>query len=212
MFSTTTMPLSTNMPSARIKLNKTTMLSVKPTICRMVNDINIDSGIATPTNDAVRKPSTSSNIPVTRMSARDDVVLQAADHHVDVFGLVGGDGYVGAGRKVGTHVLDSRPDRLCCLDDVLAASLGHTEGHHRRDVEPGVAVPLLEAEVDRRHVTDVDRPSAPRFDHDVGNQVRGFELAGHADEVLQSADIDRAAGNRDVLTAIAAITSSNARS
>ena len=67
MFSTTTMPLSTNIPNARIRLNSTTMFIVKPIICMMLNDISIESGIAIPTNDAVCTPSTKSSTPTTRM-------------------------------------------------------------------------------------------------------------------------------------------------
>ena len=68
MFSTTTMALSTNMPSARIKLNNTTMFMVKPTKRITLNDNSIDSGMAVPTNEEVRTPRKNNRTPTTRMS------------------------------------------------------------------------------------------------------------------------------------------------
>ncbi len=68
MFSTTTMALSTSMPSARIRLNSTTMFRVKPIICMITNEISMDSGIASPTNGAVRVPRKNSSTAITSSS------------------------------------------------------------------------------------------------------------------------------------------------
>ena len=65
MFSTTTMALSTSMPRARIRLNSTTMFRVNPTSCRTTKEISIDSGIAIPTNGAVRTPRKNSSTATT---------------------------------------------------------------------------------------------------------------------------------------------------
>ena len=68
MFSTTTMALSTSMPRARIRLNSTTMFRVKPTICMITNEISMESGIASPTNGAVRRPRKNSSTATTSSS------------------------------------------------------------------------------------------------------------------------------------------------
>ena len=68
MFSTITIALSTSIPSARMRLNNTTMFIVMPTSCMMLKDNSIESGIAIPTNDALRMPSAKSNTATTRMS------------------------------------------------------------------------------------------------------------------------------------------------
>ena len=68
MFSITTMALSTSIPRARIRLNNTTMFIEKPTRLIMLNDSSIESGIANPTNGAVRTPSTKISTAITRSS------------------------------------------------------------------------------------------------------------------------------------------------
>ena len=55
-FSTTTIPLSTNIPSAITSENSTIVLSVTPRKLKIINDNNIDNGIAIPTNNAFLKP------------------------------------------------------------------------------------------------------------------------------------------------------------
>ena len=67
MFSTTTIALSTSIPSARMSENRTTMFIVKPRICITLNERNIDSGMAIPTNEAFRTPRTNSSTATTRI-------------------------------------------------------------------------------------------------------------------------------------------------
>ena len=57
MFSTTTMLLSTNIPSARMSAKRTMRFSVTPIKLRIEKDNNMVSGIATPTKSALRRPS-----------------------------------------------------------------------------------------------------------------------------------------------------------
>ena len=54
--STTTIPSSTSIPNPITRPNKTMVFRVKPKAERMVNAINIDNGIAAPTNKEFRKP------------------------------------------------------------------------------------------------------------------------------------------------------------
>ncbi len=68
MFSTTTIALSTSIPSARISENSTTMFIVIPTACITMNDSSIESGIAIATNDALRTPRKKSSTATTRIS------------------------------------------------------------------------------------------------------------------------------------------------
>ena len=65
MFSTTTIPLSTSMPSASTNENNTITLNVMPRALRIMNDINIESGMATPTNRALRNPRKNNKTPTT---------------------------------------------------------------------------------------------------------------------------------------------------
>ncbi len=55
------------MPSAKIRENKTIVLSVTPKALRMIKDKNIDSGMAIPTNKALRKPKKNINTPTTKI-------------------------------------------------------------------------------------------------------------------------------------------------
>ena len=55
------------MPRAKIKLNNTTMFMVIPAIWRTANEMNMDSGMARPTNHAVLAPSTNNSTPTTKM-------------------------------------------------------------------------------------------------------------------------------------------------
>ena len=68
MFSTTTIALSTNIPKANIKENKTIIFMVMPSALRMMNDKNIESGMDIPTKDALRTPKKNSRTPITRIS------------------------------------------------------------------------------------------------------------------------------------------------
>ncbi len=56
MFSTMTMPLSTSIPRARMRLKSTTMFSVIPIISRTKNDNNMENGIASDTKREFTKP------------------------------------------------------------------------------------------------------------------------------------------------------------
>ena len=67
MFSTITIPLSTSIPRARTNENKTITFNVIPIEFKMRNDINIESGIAIPTNNAFLSPKKKSNTPTTNM-------------------------------------------------------------------------------------------------------------------------------------------------
>ena len=69
-FSTTTIPLSTSIPSAMIKANNTIMLMVIPSMPRMRNDINIESGIAIPTNIAFLVPRKNNSTRTTRITPK----------------------------------------------------------------------------------------------------------------------------------------------
>ena len=55
-FSTTTIPLSTNIPSPIINPNKTIVFNVYPRAPIIIRDINIDMGIAKPTKIAFLNP------------------------------------------------------------------------------------------------------------------------------------------------------------
>ena len=68
MFSTTTIALSTSIPSARMRLKSTTMFIVKPMSCMMLKESSIESGIAMPTNDAFAMPRKKSRTATTRIS------------------------------------------------------------------------------------------------------------------------------------------------
>ena len=56
MFSTTTMPLSTSIPRAITKENKTIVFKVTPRKLKIIKDSNIERGMAIPTNSAFLKP------------------------------------------------------------------------------------------------------------------------------------------------------------
>ena len=55
-FSTTTIPLSTSIPKPITKANRTMVFIVYPNDWRIKKEINIDIGMANPTNKALRNP------------------------------------------------------------------------------------------------------------------------------------------------------------
>ena len=65
-FSTTTIPLSTNIPNARTNAKRTIVLNVIPMAPRIMKLINIDRGIATPTKSAFLRPRKNNNTPTTK--------------------------------------------------------------------------------------------------------------------------------------------------
>ena len=68
MFSTTTIPLSTNIPSANIKPNNTIIFRVTPIILSKIKDISMDSGIAIPTKRAFRNPKKNKSTKTTKIT------------------------------------------------------------------------------------------------------------------------------------------------
>jgi hypothetical protein len=68
MFSTITIPSSTKRPSARIRAKSTIMFSVTPNALSSVKEMNMDMGIAKPTNSALRRPRKSMSTPTTRIT------------------------------------------------------------------------------------------------------------------------------------------------
>ena len=67
------MALSTSMPRDRMRLNRTTMFMVNPTNWMILTDNSMESGIASPTNDALRTPMKKSRTDTTSM--RPDMML-----------------------------------------------------------------------------------------------------------------------------------------
>ena len=67
MFSTITIPLSTNIPRAKTRENKTITFSVTPKALSIINDISIERGIATPTKSAFLKPKKNNKTPTTKI-------------------------------------------------------------------------------------------------------------------------------------------------
>ena len=63
--STTTIPSSTNIPNPITNPKRTIVFSVKPKAERILNAINIESGIAAPTNKELRKPIVNINTIIT---------------------------------------------------------------------------------------------------------------------------------------------------
>ena len=59
------MPLSTSMPSASTKENNTMVLNVTPNEFRIKKLMNMDNGMATPTNSALRSPKKNKSTPTT---------------------------------------------------------------------------------------------------------------------------------------------------
>ena len=53
------------MPSASTSENSTITLKVMPSALRIMNDMNMDSGMATPTNRALRSPRKNNKTPTT---------------------------------------------------------------------------------------------------------------------------------------------------
>jgi hypothetical protein len=65
MFSTMTMPLSTSMPRARIRLNSTIMFRVTPSSCSTKKDRSMEKGMARDTKKELRRPRKSRVTPRT---------------------------------------------------------------------------------------------------------------------------------------------------
>ena len=70
MFSTITIPLSTNIPKASTNENNTMTFRVIPIELRIRKDMSIERGMATPTNNAFLNPKKNSNTPTTRIIPR----------------------------------------------------------------------------------------------------------------------------------------------
>ena len=60
---------STNMPTASTKPNNTTMFMVSPIRCSTSTPVRNDPGMATPTKDAERQPSTATTTIITSNTA-----------------------------------------------------------------------------------------------------------------------------------------------
>ena len=82
MLSTTTIELSTSMPTASTSEKSTIMLSVMPESCTTMKVSSIDSGIAAPTNRALRRPmvkkstTTTSTTPVRTLFSRSATMMR----------------------------------------------------------------------------------------------------------------------------------------
>ena len=70
MFSTTTIPLSTSIPRASTKENNTMVFRVTPKAFRIRKDIIIESGMATPTNNAFLSPKKNSSTKTTSITPK----------------------------------------------------------------------------------------------------------------------------------------------
>ena len=70
IFSITTMALSTNIPKARIRANRTTIFMVVPMPPNTTKLINIDNGMAIPTNKALRKPKKKRSTKTTKITPK----------------------------------------------------------------------------------------------------------------------------------------------
>ena len=69
-FSTTTIPLSTSIPSPMTNPNRTMVFRVKPKAERINSDNSIDSGMANPTNNAFRNPKKNIKTKTTRITPK----------------------------------------------------------------------------------------------------------------------------------------------
>ena len=69
-FSTTTIPLSTNIPSANTNEKSTIIFKLTPAKFSRRNEINIESGIATPTNKAFLNPRKNNSTPTTKRTPK----------------------------------------------------------------------------------------------------------------------------------------------
>ena len=69
-FSTTTIPLSTNMPRAKTKEKSTMIFKLTPAEFNNIKDKNIEKGMATPTNKAFLSPKKKSNTKTTNMTPK----------------------------------------------------------------------------------------------------------------------------------------------
>ena len=67
--SVTTMAPSTSIPTARIRLNRTTMFMVRPSVEMTRMPVRNEPGIASPTSPAVRAPSAPMTTIITRITA-----------------------------------------------------------------------------------------------------------------------------------------------
>ena len=65
--STTTIPSSTRSPNPITNPNKTMVFNVNPNADNIANAINIESGIAAPTNNEFRNPMVNINTIITRI-------------------------------------------------------------------------------------------------------------------------------------------------
>ena len=69
-FSTTTIPLSTSIPSPIISPKSTIVFKVYPNAPKIIKDINIDIGIAKPTNNAFLNPRKNINTMTTKITPK----------------------------------------------------------------------------------------------------------------------------------------------
>ena len=69
-FSTTTIPLSTNIPRAKTKENNTIIFKLTPAEFNIINDKNIENGIAIPTKRAFLSPKKKSKTNTTRITPK----------------------------------------------------------------------------------------------------------------------------------------------
>jgi len=69
MFSTSTIALSTNIPSARMSENSTIMFSVMPSAATTIIASSSDSGIDSATNRLLRTPMNTMSTPITSSNA-----------------------------------------------------------------------------------------------------------------------------------------------
>ena len=70
MFSMTTMALSTNIPKAKISAKRTTIFIVVPIPPSTTKLINMERGMAMPTNKALRSPKKKSNTKTTKITPK----------------------------------------------------------------------------------------------------------------------------------------------
>ena len=69
-FSTTTIPLSTNIPRPIISPNRVILFIVYPKKFKIINDMNIDIGIAKPTNKAFLNPKKNIKTVITKITPK----------------------------------------------------------------------------------------------------------------------------------------------
>ena len=69
-FSTTTIPLSTNIPNANTKEKRTIIFKLTPAEFSNIKDKNIEKGMAIPTNNAFLSPKKKSNTKTTKITPK----------------------------------------------------------------------------------------------------------------------------------------------